>query len=69
MRDEADLLLLGAVAERLGLRPHQIVYAISSHSVSDVTLRIGNRRIFRSGDVKRLADHFGVALPPKEDHE
>ena len=69
MREESELLLLGAVAERLGLRPHQIVYAITSHSVADVTLKIGNRRIFRPTDVKRLANYFGIKLPREEKHE
>lgn len=69
MREESELMLLGAVAERLGLRPHQIVYAISSHSVPDVILRIGNRRMFRPSDVRRLADHFGIALPRKANNE
>jgi hypothetical protein len=69
MREESELFLLGAVAEQLGLRPHQIVYAITSHSVPDVALRIGNRRIFRPSDVQRLADYFGIALPQEENNE
>jgi len=69
MRTETELLLLSAVAERLGLRPHQITYAITSHSLADVSLRIGNRRIFRPGDVKRVADYFGITLEQEEEDE
>jgi len=57
------LLLLNDVARLLRRRPHQITYAITSQAVEDVTLRIGNRRMFQANDVRRLAEHFGVPLP------
>jgi hypothetical protein len=63
-----ELLLLNDVARLLQRRPHQITYAISSQAVEDVSLRLGNRRIFRSDDVKRLAAYFGVLLPREEEN-
>ena len=61
-----ELLLLNDVARLLRRRPHHITYAITSHAVEDVTLRIGNRRMFQANDVRRLADHFGIMLPREE---
>lgn len=61
-----ELLLLNDVARLLRRRPHQITYAITSQAVEDVTLRLGNRRVFLPDDVRRLADHFGVMLSPEE---
>jgi hypothetical protein len=60
--------LLNEVARRLQMRPHKVVYAITSGQVEDVGLRIGGRRIFRPSDVQRLARHFGVKLK-KQDKE
>jgi hypothetical protein len=60
--------LLNEVARRLRVRPHKVVYAITSGQVEDVALRIGGRRIFRPGDIQRLARHFGVKLK-NEDKE
>ena len=57
---KTELLLLKDVAERLGVRYYQVVYAIKSGQVPDVTLRAGNRRVFQHDDVQRLAAFFGV---------
>jgi hypothetical protein len=61
--------LLNEVARRLQVRPHKVVYAITSGQVEDVGLRIGGRRIFRPGDVQRLARHFGVRLKNEDKGE
>ena len=61
-----DLLLLQDVAERLGVRYYQVVYAIKSGQVPDVKLRVGNRRVFQHDELQQLADFFGVKL--KEAH-
>lgn len=60
------MLLLNEVAAMLGLRPHQVIYAITSRSVEDVALRIGNRRVFQASEIERLANHFGITLQTKE---
>lgn len=57
-----ELMLLNQVAQLLGVKPYQITYAITSRQVADVDLRMGGRRIFRPGDVRRLAKHFGLSL-------
>ena len=56
-----EQLLLADAARRLGVKPYQITYAITNNLVADVA-RVGNRRIFRSDDLDRLADHFGVKI-------
>lgn len=61
-----DLLLLKDVAERLGVRYYQVVYAIKSGQVPDVRLRVGNRRVFQHDELLTLADFFGVKLMDKE---
>lgn len=58
--------LLSDVAKRLAIRPHKIIYAITSGRVEDVGLRIGGRRIFRPGDIQRIARYFGVKVKKEE---
>jgi hypothetical protein len=65
---KTEYYLLNEVARRLQVRPHKVVYAITSGQVEDVGLRIGGRRIFRPSDIQRLARHFGVKLK-NEDKE
>lgn len=57
------VLLLSEVARLFKMRPHQVAYAISSGLVPEPKLRIGNKRIFQSDDIKRLAVHFGKEAP------
>ena len=66
---KTEQLLLHEVAKRLQMRPHQIVYAITSGQVKDVGLRLGGRRIFRPLDIQRLARHFGVNLKKSDKEE
>ena len=53
-----QLLLLGDVARQLGVRPHRIVYALTSGLIPEPALRIGNRRLFDENDLKQLANYF-----------
>jgi hypothetical protein len=55
------LFLLSEVAGVLRKKPWQVVYAITSGAVPEPKLRIGNKRIFVDGDIRRLATHFGIA--------
>lgn len=48
------------VAKLLEIRSHRVGYAVSSGAVPEPDLRLGNKRIFTSEDVNRLAEHFGV---------
>ena len=60
------MMILSEVAKFLGKKPYQVVYAITSGAVEDVSLRIGGRRIFQPADIQRLAEHFGVESDRKE---
>ena len=54
------------VARLVQIKPYRIAYAISVGLIPEPDLRVGNHRVFQSEDVKRVAAHFGVALPGKE---
>ena len=65
MNDEN--LLLTEVARRIGVKPYQITYALSVGLIAEPsTMRIGNRRVFQSADVERLAEHFNKSRRPHE---
>lgn len=53
------LYSLKDVARLLNVRSHRVGYAVSSGAVPEPDLRLGNKRIFSTEDVRRLADHFG----------
>src|SRR3954466_10062019 len=53
-------LLLKDVAQVLGLKAHQIAYALSTGQVAEPALRVANKRVFGEEDVRRLAAHFRV---------
>ena len=52
--------LLSQVLRILRLKPHQIVYSLSTREVRELKLRVANKRIFLTEDVGRLAGHFHV---------
>jgi hypothetical protein len=52
--------LLSDVARILRLKPHQIVYTLTTRQVPEPTLRVANKRVFVTEDVERLARHFHV---------
>lgn len=54
-------LLLNDVARVLGLKAHQIAYALATGQVAEPALRVANKRIFGEEDVQRLAAHFRVS--------
>jgi len=58
-----EMYLLKDVAQKLGKRPHQIVYALTSGQVPEVRLKVAGRRLFQPADIRRLARFFGVSLP------
>lgn len=59
--------LLKDVARRLGIKPYRIIYALTTGLVTEPQLRIANKRIFTQQDIDRLAEHFGIAKPPRKD--
>jgi DNA-binding transcriptional MerR regulator len=54
MKHHNELYLLGDVARALHCPPHRIVYLLTSGQVSEPALRLGNRRIFTTEDIKRI---------------
>ena len=48
------------VASVLGIPYWRIVYVHQSGAIPEPALRIGNRRVYVSEDVRRLAEHFGI---------
>src|SRR4051812_21876206 len=57
---DTQYLLLNDVARTLGLKAHQIAYALSTGQVAEPALRVANKRVFGEEDVRRLAAHFRV---------
>ncbi len=53
-----DLFLLREAAKRIGVRPHQLDYAILSGFIPQPALRLGTMRVFTDTDVKKAKQHF-----------
>ncbi len=62
MKTDCDLHLLGDVARQLGCRPYRIVYLLTSGQVPEPRLRIGNRRLFTTEDINRIATRLGLQM-------
>jgi len=56
-------MVLSEAAQRLGVKPYRITYALANGLVEDVP-RVGNRRMFGEEDIMRLARHFGLEPNP-----
>jgi hypothetical protein len=54
------LYSLGEVARLLHRKPYHVTHALTTGKVHEPERRIGNRRLFSSEDVLRLANHFKV---------
>jgi len=57
---------LREVSDLLNVRMHRIEYCLSNQIIAEPKLRIAGKRVFAPADVRRLAAHFGVKLPPAE---
>ena len=57
-----DYFTTTEVASVLGIPYWRIVYVHQSDKIPEPTLRIGNRRVYCSDDLRRLAEHFGIDL-------
>ncbi len=65
-----ELFLLREAAKRIGVRPHQLDYAILSGFIPQPALRLGTMRVFTETDVKNAKRHFeSKQRAKKEDHE
>jgi hypothetical protein len=54
------LYSFGEVARLLHRKPYHVTHALTTGKVREPERRIGNRRLFNSEDVLRLAKHFNV---------
>jgi DNA-binding transcriptional MerR regulator len=66
-----ELFLISDVAKRLDVPPHRVAYLFLTRKLAEPKLRLGNRRVFTSGDAKRVAKALGRnwETERKEDHE
>ncbi len=55
---ENRYLLLNDVARILGLKAHQIAYALATGQVAEPALRVANKRVFSTEDVERPCSPF-----------
>ena len=55
---KTTLYTISEVARMLKKQPYQIVYVLGTGKVPEPKVRIGNRRAFDGGDIKRLQHHF-----------
>ena len=46
------------VAERVGVAPFKISYAISNGLIPEPVLRLAGKRVFSEEDLVRIANHF-----------
>jgi hypothetical protein len=61
--DRRKFFVLGEVAKLLVIKPHKITYALTSGHVPEPEMRLGNKRVFATEDVERIARHLRVAMP------
>jgi len=59
-----DLFTLRDVAKRFDLPPHRITYLYITRKLEEPRLRLGNRRIFTEGDIKRLSVGLKLLTKP-----
>jgi DNA-binding transcriptional MerR regulator len=65
-----ELFLLREAAKRIGVRPHQLDYAILSGFIPQPALRLGTMRVFTESDVKNAKRHFASKQKTKKEaHE
>jgi hypothetical protein len=64
-----NLMSLSGAAKVLGVRPHQVAFAIVSFCVPEPAMRVANRRVFQQEDIDRLEEYFAkkkAAQQPQE---
>jgi len=65
-----ELFLLREAAKRIGVRPHQLDYAILSGFIPQPALRLGTMRVWTEGDLKNAKRYFAKKQKAnKEAHE
>jgi hypothetical protein len=65
-----ELLLLREAAKRIGVRPHQLDYAVLSGFIPQPALRLGTMRVWTEGDLKTAKRYFASKQKAKkEEHD
>ncbi len=65
-----ELFLLREAAKRIGVRPHQLDYAILSGFIPQPALRLGTMRVWTESDLQTAKRYFtNKAKSKKEAHE
>lgn len=69
MTKKNEFHLLGDVARLLGCKPHRIVYSLTSGAVPEPAMRLGNRRLFTTEDIDRIAARLGIEQQKEKDEK
>jgi hypothetical protein len=59
--------LISDVSRMVGVPAHRIAYVFMAHNLAEPSLRLGNCRVFRRADVRRVAQGLGRPLGEPED--
>lgn len=65
---EERMYSTGEVAKLVGVRPHQITYAIANGLIPEPG-RFCGKRAYREEDVQHIKEFFGVKAAPKTTQE
>jgi DNA-binding transcriptional MerR regulator len=60
------LYLMSDVSRMLGVPAHRIAYLFVTGKLPEPQVRLGNRRVFRPAEVRRVARTLGRPLAEKE---
>ncbi len=58
MNNNDELFLLSGAAKLLGVKKHQLAYAVSSEHISRPNLILGNRYVFTLADIESARRYF-----------
>lgn len=62
-----ELFLLREAAKRIGVRPHQLDYAVLSGFISPPALRLGTMRVWTEGDLQTAKRYFAKKQNAKKE--
>ncbi len=57
---KSQLYVLSEVCQRLGVKPHRITYLLMTRRLPEPRLRLGNRRVFTDGDIRKISIALGL---------
>lgn len=56
--ERKDMYSTTQAAKLIGVKPHQLKYAIESGMVEDVTTTFAGKRVFNTQDIERIKKYF-----------